>query len=543
VKCDEAKPGCLRCVKFGRDCDGYVVKKKIPAARQQGKRSDSKIRTLAPIAMLVPGMGSCPPRVPTTIIFSNENEERYFRGFHDETAGSLSGGFDAPLWNRIVLQACHDEPCILHGAIAIAALDRACKAKHIQSLSHTSEMHHQYALQQYSRALRGLHDAVSRRGDSLRTALISSLLIFCFENFHGDIRLALVNVRSAVDLMHSWLAQNVNLASVTGFSPRPHVIEHELVLAYARLDVHLMSWMDTPQIQRTPILSYVVTQPSPIPSSFGSLVEAKECFEHIANRVFQYLADIHTHGHQGDAVSHNEVYGGTTGVLQELAVAVELRAWMAAFDPVLKNANPVDFVGANTLRIHALTLHISLRSVFYSLAPNNTQFNIFLPEYCEIVALAKGITSHPSFVRSFVFEAGIVPSLFVVVAKCTDSMLRQELIDVLHKASPRREGVWDAFMVAKIGRELLKFENGETEKGGWVEVHLQCVHTTFVLPAPESGNQGNPNGADLYTQQDSRKYLLDWVEQTMKVDVISEEPRYGRRDGLTLPGLADPTTA
>ncbi|KAH8808719.1 hypothetical protein F5884DRAFT_753238 [Xylogone sp. PMI_703] len=41
VKCDETKPACMRCVKFGRQCDGYAqVKTSEPAS--------SSSRTLQP---------------------------------------------------------------------------------------------------------------------------------------------------------------------------------------------------------------------------------------------------------------------------------------------------------------------------------------------------------------------------------------------------------------------------------------------------------------------------------------------------------------
>lgn len=189
MKCDETKPGCNRCAKFGRVCDGYIAKKtSIPSSKKRPTTQPLGPLTLAPRTI------SFPPRVPIKLLFSDEQEERYFEIFHEETAAALSGGFDTPLWNPIVLQACQDEPCILHCAVAISALDKACKVKSIESLGHTSEIHHRYALQQYSKALKGVREVILKRENSLRTALIASLLIFCFENFYGDVWLALTNV-------------------------------------------------------------------------------------------------------------------------------------------------------------------------------------------------------------------------------------------------------------------------------------------------------------------------------------------------------------
>jgi len=439
----------------------------------------------------------------------------------------LSGGFDNPLWNRIVLQACHDEPCILHCAVAISALDLACKVKNVGG-PQASDAHHQYALQQYSKALKGVQDVVfNHPHKSLRTALIASLLIYCFENFHGDIRLALTNVRSAVDLVHNWLAENVGPTSAKGFSPQPYVVEDELVAAFARLDVHLMSWTDTAPVQRIPILFYAITEPWPIPSAFHSLADARVHFDNLANRAIKYLASIRDVENKVEESLHNQIFHAGGKSYEEPAIGGELRAWMKAFDYVLNNASEVDFVGANTLRIHALTLQTSLRSAFFSPASDDTQFDIFLPEYCEMVALARRISTHKTFIKSFTFDTGILPPLFIVVAKCRDDMLRREVIDVLKNASPRREGVWDALMVAKIGEELLRFESedAQVKEREWVKIHLQCVNTTFALPAPEKDEVGEER---LVTRVKGRNYLLDWVERTMKMDVVSEEPRYGR---------------
>ncbi|RFU23729.1 hypothetical protein B7463_g12608, partial [Scytalidium lignicola] len=41
VKCDETKPACMRCVKFGRQCDGY-------AQQKTGETASSSSRTLQP---------------------------------------------------------------------------------------------------------------------------------------------------------------------------------------------------------------------------------------------------------------------------------------------------------------------------------------------------------------------------------------------------------------------------------------------------------------------------------------------------------------
>jgi len=300
-----------------------------------------------------------------------------------------------------------------------------------------------------------------------------------------------------------------------------------------------MSWIDMPQLSRTSILTYAITEPTPIPAHFSSLFEAKTSFEHVVNRLFKYLAQIKSMKNEVDASLHNRVYDENGIPFVEPPVSIELKSWMAAHDAVLSGARKPTgaqyFVGALTVRIHALTLLISLRSVFFDEGVKSKAHDVFLPEYCEIVALAREVSSHPSFVKSFVFDAGIVPSLFVVVTKCGDKMVRREAISILRDCSPRREGVWDALMVARIAEEVERFgdelemtREGEKRNEGrnnkWVEIHLTCLSMTFVLPAPP--DEGDEEGRAMWSE--SRKYLLDWVEKSMKLDVVSEEPRYGK---------------
>ncbi|KAH6705338.1 hypothetical protein BKA61DRAFT_492688 [Leptodontidium sp. MPI-SDFR-AT-0119] len=534
VKCDETKPACIRCKKFGRVCDGYEVSKRTYHHYEPVSKPGTRNRNILPLA--VASNSYSPSLPPITIRFQDENDEQYFRLFHAETCGALSGGFDTPLWSLIVPQACHDEPCILRCAIAIAALDRACKVKNIESLADTAEKYHRDALIQYGKALQGVQDVILSRHDSLRTTLIAALLIFCFENFHGDVRFALTNVRSAVDLLHGWLADKSTIETPIGFSPAPHIIEHDLVSAFGRLDVHLMSWVDAPPPPRTTIPSCGMTEPKPIPLAFQSIAEAKTSFEYLATRIFDYLSTISTYKKKKKRRSPpsspesetSEIYTGSTSSFEtgsEMlyssstdALEYELTKWMGAFTPILTYSRTPHgshtFTGATTLRVHALTLQLSLRS---ATLPNPEISSLFLPEYCEIVALCRETVQHPSFVRTFVFDSGILPSLFVVLTKCGDGMVRREALDVVKRAGPRREGVWDSLMVGRVGEEILRREeeglgesDGEGEGKGWVEIHLQCLSTTFNLPTPD--------GEESRGYVDGRGFLLDWVERSRRVN-------------------------
>lgn len=461
--------------------------------------------------------------LPVSMRFQDEEEGRYFRFFYHETADALAGGFDSPLWKRIVFQACHEEPSILHCTVAIAALDRACRDGSSKLSSRASESHHRYALAQYSKALRGVREAISLGKDSLRTTLIASLLIFCFENFHGDVRLALTNIRSAQELMHNWLESKGGSATPRGFSPASYVIEDEMVHAFAKLDVHLLSWIDIPTQARSP--SNKVPDAPSLPTVFGSLIESKSFFDIIATRVFHHLSTYHDSAEVIAQSLPTPPHDSKEASPEKFTdVEGELLQWESAFEPVLKYSRSREgekyFVGATLLRIHALTLELSIRATKLENS-GWPLYDTFLPEYCEIVGLCQAVANHPRFVRSYVFDVGIVPILFLVVVKCRDKMVRQEAILVLKGASPRREGMWDSMMVARIGEVLMRAEEKHTELSPkqWNDIHLRCLNISCRLPC--ASRNAKP-GRESYEE---RVCLLDWVESYMRINAVSVRDR------------------
>ncbi|KAF8858795.1 hypothetical protein BDZ45DRAFT_743006 [Acephala macrosclerotiorum] len=526
VKCDERRPGCLRCEKFGRGCDGYEPQN-APSKPEKTSKPIAKIHSLLPVA-LAPAISLS--RVQITVQCQDEQEEQYLRFFHAETAGALSGGFDNSLWNSIVPQACNEEPCIRHIAVALAALDKSCRAKSMKCPLLTSEEHRQYALQKYSTAIQEVREVLRDRRDSLRTVLIASLLIFCFESFHGDIRLALTNVHMAVELMYAWLSDFNGVAiGPARFSPAPHIIEDDLVSAYTRMDVHLLSWIDAPLPSRGKILSFLSTEAFDLPQSFSTLTEAKTDFDRVTNHVFQYLGSVQQIKAQSSIGSSALSEASENSTTEKPMVLRELCQWMKALDPLLKRARTYDthqdYVGATILRVHAVTVEICIRAALFE-SHNPHAYDIFLPEFCEIVALCGALVNHPRFVKSFVFNVGFVPSLFILVTKCRDKILRQEAIDVLKAAHPRREGVWDCLMVARIGEELIKSEEEEKISGrtkDMIEIHLACLNMPFELPRlprtlEDIEMKRNRSGG--------RGYLLDWVERCVDMNAVGDNHNY-----------------
>jgi hypothetical protein len=194
VKCDETKPACLRCQKFGRICDGYAPE-------------PSQHRGLVPLQPLIP---SASLYGPSLNIHTSEDEARYFDFFTERTAHELSGFFDSTFWSRLVLQESRNVPAIRHAVIALGALNKSLesapgpdlKVNVIQSID---KMHHEHAVSQHLKAIQALNYYISSSDSpQLRNALIACLLFVCFETFQGSYASSVQQTYGGLKILRSY---------------------------------------------------------------------------------------------------------------------------------------------------------------------------------------------------------------------------------------------------------------------------------------------------------------------------------------------------
>ncbi|KAE9377133.1 hypothetical protein N431DRAFT_480242 [Stipitochalara longipes BDJ] len=194
VKCDETKPACLRCQKFGRICDGYA-----PEPSQHRGLID-----IQPRIRFADFYG------PSMTIHTSEDEARYFDFFTERTAHELSGFFDSTFWSQLVLQESHNVAAIRHAVIALGALNKSLesapgpdlKVNVIQSID---KMHHQHAVSQHLKAIQALNHYISSSSSpQLRNALIACLLFVCFETFQGSYASSVQQTYGGLKILRSY---------------------------------------------------------------------------------------------------------------------------------------------------------------------------------------------------------------------------------------------------------------------------------------------------------------------------------------------------
>ncbi|KAK0100628.1 hypothetical protein ONS95_007083 [Cadophora gregata] len=217
--------------------------------------------------------------------------------FRDQTSFQLSPFFDSDSFRILVLQSCN-VPAIRQVVIAIGALTKACMTFHKQKDKQPSicavdaRKHHGAAITEYSKALGLMREASSEGRQDLRTTLITSLLIACFECCHGNYALADAQVESGIGLINSWRKSYPSRASELS-SPAPDVVEDLLIQMFFGLDIQssMFGTKHTADQHRTMMYGGEDTVQN-MPACFNDLETARAYLQLIIKRLLHCMHSV-----------------------------------------------------------------------------------------------------------------------------------------------------------------------------------------------------------------------------------------------------------
>lgn len=170
MKCDETKPCCYSCTSTGRTCDGYSPKSEPPVD-----------------LCAASGVLTIPLSTGFLVI---EKESRSFNFFQQKTAPQLSEFLGDDYWERLLLQAAHHEPSILHAVLAIGSLHAKIEQENDPIMrSRGSRRIDDFALKNYSQAINDLIKPLASEGrQAIDVCLLCSILFACLEVRSSDIQ-------------------------------------------------------------------------------------------------------------------------------------------------------------------------------------------------------------------------------------------------------------------------------------------------------------------------------------------------------------------
>ncbi|PMD47103.1 hypothetical protein L207DRAFT_416101, partial [Hyaloscypha variabilis F] len=407
---------------------------------------------------------------PSEALFGNQEEWKYFQLFRSEAVGELVGFFQQPLWNRLILQACHTEVFVREAVVAISASRIARSAKAGQMGVSTNPVvarHREAALLHYGKAIRKIKDDLSMtsrgesEGASLRRVLIACLLVCCLEGMWGNSFNALAHAKSGLHLLRMWVEKNphVKKERIGTHSPSPDVVEDEIVQAFARLDIQMLTFIDVRTAEEHAVMVDEGKDTiEKMPARFSFLEEARVYFELISRRSMHFMQVAVR------ALADGQKAGLDTASATQKKYAEELERWYQAFQPLYesiqrKKVVKVD-IAAHLLFVNFVAMDIILATCLYT---DNMCFDEHLEKFRAIVEVSKIIVAAKQSRRfSFSFDSGVTPWLSAVCKWCRDRTLQREAIQLL-RAVASQEGVWDSLMIAEIGECMMKLEENGVE--------------------------------------------------------------------------------
>ncbi|KAE9380654.1 hypothetical protein N431DRAFT_362604 [Stipitochalara longipes BDJ] len=485
VKCDEKKPVCDRCASAGYECDGYCYN--TLARRSQSNpflptgSNLKNLRVPIPRAKSITGtelivQPSVGPRFESAI------EHRCFLTFQESAASQLSGYYQSLVWERVVLQACHEEQWARNVVVAIGALHHHQTLKSspaqpggLAEGERERKSHYLFALQQYGTALGQLRHVSAQEPESeprLRHALISALLTTCFETYIGNRGGAITQAQAGIDLLLKWTKEKDPAADSTvddwtrvrRAAARSLYLEEDLLGAFHRLDYQLLLSKGLGPERHPPESFPSISQP------FTSINEACSFWDLVVRRIlhFHSVKSVEKQhvptGYEDEKAS----ISGTKGKVYPKHMLIEQHNFKTVaeqffryFDPIFKSSRrksgTKEYLLANLVMIRALSCRAAV-----SRGPSESEMysDAFLRDFMLMNELARDLIDNANNTLRkaiFNFDMTLGISLFSAAHICRDPKVRRSAIELLNQF-PRNEAWFDTLVAAKVATYMMDKE-------------------------------------------------------------------------------------
>ncbi|QSZ36433.1 hypothetical protein DSL72_006312 [Monilinia vaccinii-corymbosi] len=457
VKCDETKPGCIRCQNLGRECGGYAPEHAEDAAKQNPQNPQNLPIPIHPRPM------SLMSYAPSIALLGDQVERRYFERFCDKTAAEICGSFDPTFWIEKVPQLCHHDPPIRYATIALGALAKSLEITSSPtrlSLSgfpqidhHHLDEHHRFALREYSRAIASLRIILSDGRRHLRTSLTACVLFMTFESLQGSYEGALTHLRGGSRLLADWrIARRGGSSQLShdSLSEIQDSLVDDLGRLFARLDVQ---GLFVPPPYPAPNL---LQDDMEIPDEFESVQEAREVWDFLMAAIGQFYRK----SVMKSQTEPEELFSPYWSRLHN-HYTTQLLRWRKAFQSVHAEEAHAGSISADAT--HMLSIYYNIATILVASSVPHTEmlYDEFTHLFAEIICKSQILLSSPddpSNASRFTLDMGTILPLVITAVKCRDRRIRRQAIALLWSKA-RREGLcFDTISAARICAWLSSIE-------------------------------------------------------------------------------------
>lgn len=410
-------------------------------------------------------------------IDGDEEERRGFHFFHTKTAGEVQGFIYSDFWKRLILQASHADPAVLHATIALGAVHEMYEGGPETGSQGENAERQVFAIKQCNKAISYLNtpppEGVPRSGEAV---LLSCVLFICMEAYQGNHETALTHLENGLKILGSWLNDDDKPALDSNYISRPsrQFLEEELVPVFKRLDVMATNFVNSRSVRADLLSGFGIRAPI-VPESFSSLTEANEMLAEIvhfmlhsnnkSHNMMYWMVDnpmvkLGLKPPPGEAIPKiPDIVMKKIRVIEKEHTAI-LEKWLSTMNIFLKerssNLDAEALRGAIILKVLYLGTSVI---IVPSLHNHDMEYDNYTAKFDQIVTLAESLLrSRPAATApSYSIEMGLLAPLHYASCRCRDPVIRRRALSLLTDF-PRREGLWDSTMLAAIGRWIIEEE-------------------------------------------------------------------------------------
>ncbi|KAJ4193818.1 hypothetical protein NW759_016558, partial [Fusarium solani] len=396
-------------------------------------------------------MQPCFDEVPSSVPATWE-ERRIFYFLRTEAIAAFSGAFDRDFWTIQLLQASRIHPALWYAITALAGLYKSFRAIQEPGATRgTSEKYRILSTRQYSAAIKCLLKIDARADPSpidKEVLLLATVLLTGLCSLRGDFKESFTHACNGLTLFHEWGFGEAIKRSPTDRHSRLFSAS-TLVMLFIRLDSQARTLMNDdkrPRWQWDSVLRRPLSR-----EPFTSVTEAYLEFELLFNGLLELM----------------QATDSTFTTAQRYPLPDGRHWYRQAFDVWrmkffnLQSSLLFDKHSREARQILQIRLIVATIALNIDLSKSELCWDEFGVFFEQIVELSKHLLDYKegpewgtgackqSAVPVFSFAPLVSEPLYFVASSCRDYTTRRKAISLLRKW-PRREGIWDTTLAAKV---------------------------------------------------------------------------------------------
>lgn len=317
----------------------------------------------------------------------------------------------------------------------------------------------------------------------LGCALLSCLLTFGFEAFHGNIALAESQILSGLNLISAWEeSQAAGGQTDLGLCFSKTDVSHYMVQFFGRLEIqthsiHGKRRANAPRVTHS-VGVYDIRR---MPACFADVHEAQSYLHVVLKRAEVLLSMagmIMTPANPDEVTASEAAEKRLEAEGMQVTILKQSKLWKGSFDALfqeLEDGNGTcqkQGLLPTVLLLHFKTNYLMLAGVLFE---DLTGFDSLTSTFEEILELSTKLLSlinSASTTARFNFDLGSILPLYHVALKCRVKSIRERAIRLLID-DPRREGLWDSVFAGRVASWVRGLEEACEEGGevpGWARI-------------------------------------------------------------------------